>query len=303
MFQCGKQALPILILLCAAGNAQPNNSPVQAPSTAKPPIQIFATIATKGGSSVLPNSSKLNATVDKQPAQVLSLRPAKDEKLLFAVMVDVSGSERARAQLIKDVATGIFEGLSNNQCHGYLVLVDQTVQRSTRPLQPSEVAAMIDKVGFGGGTALFDGIAQISDKVLGVSQNPDTPRRILILLSDGDDNDSHLTFANAEEVAEREGVAVFSLVADTAPGPGSPGFSGSSQGEEILRQVSKDTGGREIVVNKLSEGIAPLLAAIQGQSVLTIVPSQAADQKLHSLVVKTTEKDISVSVPAHILLR
>jgi Ca-activated chloride channel homolog len=234
----------------------------------------------------------LNAALDKQPAQVLSLRPAKDENLLFAVMVDVSRSESARAQLIKDVATGIFEGLSNNQCHGYLALVNQTVQRSTRPLQPSEVAAMIDKVGFGGGTALFDGIAQISNRVLGVSQNPDTPRRLLILLSDGDDNYSHLTLANAEEVAEREGVAVFSLAE----------FSDSGQGEGVLRQVSKDTGGREIVVNKLSEGIAPLLAAIQGQSVLTIVPSQAADQKLHSLVVKTTEKGISVSVPAHIPL-
>jgi hypothetical protein len=53
---------------------------------------------------------------------------------------------------------------------------------------------------------------------------------------------------------------------------------------------------------KLGDGVAPLIAAIQGQSVLSIVPSQAADQKLHSLAVKTTEKDLSVSVQAHILL-
>lgn len=292
MFQHGKQVLPVLILLCATGSAQPNNSAAPASSVAESPIQIYATISAKDGPTVAPAASTLNIAVDKQRAQVHSLRPAKDDELLFAVMVDDSSSEKPRAQSIKDAAGQIFQGLLSGQSRGYLVLVDQTVQPSKRPLQPSEVQGMIDKIGFGGGSALFDGIGQTCAQILERSQNPDTPRRVLIVLSDGDDNYSHLTFSKAEEAAEREGVAIFSLSE----------FSPSTAGAAILKQASRDTGGRDIFVNKLSEGVAPLLAAIQGQQVLSIVPSQRADQKLHSLVVKTTEKGISISVPARIML-
>jgi Mg-chelatase subunit ChlD len=230
--------------------------------------------------------------LDKQQAQVTSVRPAKDEKLLFAVIVDVSGSRMPQAQSIKDAAFRIFQGLSSDRSQGYLVLLDQLVTPSNRPLNASEVQIAIDKIGFGGGTALYDGIERTCTQTLGRSQNPTTPRRILILLSDGDDDYSHLTLAKADEAAEREGVSVFSLA--TSPL--------SIQGEASLKQASKDTGGRAFFVNQLSGGVVPLLAAIQGQSILNIVPSQAANQKLHSLVVRISEKDLSVSVPARILL-
>jgi Ca-activated chloride channel homolog len=292
MIQLGKQVLWGSIFACAAGHAQSNIPAAQAPVAARLPVQVFATMSTKDGSVATPATSTLQAAIDKQPAQVLLLRPVKDDKLLFAVLIDISSSEASKEQPIKDAALRLFQGLSNEQSYGYLVLVNQLVLPSKRPLQPSEVQATLDRIRFYGGTALYDGIGQICTQILGISQNPDTPRRVLILLSDGDDNYSHLTFAKAEEAAEREGVAIFSLAESSSP----------SKGEASLKQASKDTGGREIVVNKLSEGIAPLLTAIQGQLVLSIAPSQAADQKLHSLAVKTTEKDISVSVPAHILL-
>jgi Ca-activated chloride channel family protein len=261
-------------------------------AAAKPPVQIFATIVTKDGSTALPAPEIFNVSLDKQQAQVVSLRPAKDEKLLFAVIVDISSSGKAQAQSIKDAAIRIFQGLSSDRSQGYLVLLDHLVMPSKRPLQPSEVQTVVNNIGFGGGTALFDGIEQTCTQTLGRSQNPNTPRRVLILLSDGDDNYSHITLAKADEAAEREGVAVFSLATSLS----------SSQGEAILKQASKDTGGRAVLVKQLLEGIAPLLAGIQGQSILSIVPSQAADQKLHSLMVRTTEKDLSVSVPARILL-
>jgi Ca-activated chloride channel family protein len=292
MIRRGKQIVWSSILVCAAAHAQTNLATAQSPVIRTPPVQVFVSISAKDGSAASPALTTLSVLLDRQPAQVVSLQPAKDEKLLFAVIVDDSSSERTRQQSIKDAAIRIFQGLLDDQSHGYLVLVDQTVQPSKRPLQPSEVQATIDKIGFGGGTALFDGIAQTCSQILGRSQNPDTPRRVLILLSDGDDNYSHLTFAKSEEIAEREGVAVFSLAER----------SSSNQGAATLTQVSKDTGGRDILVNKLSEGIAPLLSAIRGQQSLDILPSQKADQKFHSLVVKTTEKGISVSVPAHIPL-
>jgi hypothetical protein len=292
MLQFGKRFLSGLIFLGAAANAQSSNPAAQAPLVGRPPIQIFAAISTKNGSIETPAPSTLNAFIDKQPVQVLSLRPAKDDKLLFAMLVDVSGSGWEKGQSIKDAAMRLFQGLSNEQSQGYLLLLNQQVMLSKRPLQPSEVQSTLDLIRFYGGTALYDGIAQTCTLTLNASQNPGTPRRVLIVLSDGDDNESHLTLAKAEEACEREGVAIFSLAEP----------SDSKKGGTALTQVSHDTGGVEVFVNKRSDGIAPLLVAIQGQSVLSIQPSQAADRELRSLVVKTTEKDISVSVPAHVLL-
>jgi hypothetical protein len=289
-----RAAFVVFLLLSSPvlGQERSNETPLAA---GKPSIPIYASIVAKDGSTTTPAPEIFSVLLDKQQAQVTSVRPAKDEKLLFAVIVDVSGSRSPQAQSIKDAAFRIFQGLSSDRSQGYLVLLDQRVTPSNRPLnasEASEVQTAIDKIGFGGGTALYDGIERTCTQTLGRSQNPTSPRRILILLSDGDDDYSHLTLAKADEAAEREGVAVFSLA--TSPL--------SSQGEASLKQASKDTGGRAFFVNQLSGGVEPLLAAIQGQSILNIVPSQAANQKLHSLVVRISEKDLSVSVPARILL-
>jgi len=222
----------------------------------------------------------------------MSLRPAKDDKLLFVLLVDISTSETPKAQAIKDAAVKLFDGLSTGDSKGYLVLFNQSVMPSKRPLLTSEVQATMDQIKFNGGTAVYDGIAQSCTQILSAAQHPDSPRRILIVLSDGDDNYSHITFTQAEQAAQHEGVAIFSLAE----------FSASSKGETILKQVSRDTGGREVFVNKLPDGIASLLTAIQNQWVLSIAPSQAADQKLHSLSVKKSQKDLSIDAPSHIQL-
>jgi len=234
----------------------------------------------------------LSVTIDKRPVQLVSLRPAKDDKLLFVLLVDISTSQAPKAQSIKDAAVRIFDGLSTGGNQGYLVLMNQLVMPSKRPLQTSEVQATLDQIRFNGGTAVYDAIAQSCTNILAASRNLDYPRRDLIVLSDGDDNYSHLTFLQAEEAAQREGIAIFS----------SAEFSSESKGEAVLKQASRDTGGRDVFVNKLPDGVAPLLAAIQDQWVLNITPAQAADQKLHSLSVKTSEKDLSIAEPSRIPL-
>jgi hypothetical protein len=237
----------------------------------------------------------LAVSIDKRPAQIVSVLPAKDDRLLFAVMLDISSSMVPREKAVKDAAVQIFRGLSNDQSQGYLVLMNKSSYPSKRPLQPSEVEAELAQIRFNGRTALYDGIAQTCTQTLGMSRNPDTPRRVLILLSDGGDNASQVLLDKVGEIAEREGVAIFSLAEY-------PSSDSEEQERLDLRQFGRDTGGMAIQPGKLGDGVAPLIAAIQGQSVLSIVPSQAADQKLHSLAVKTTEKDLSVSVQAHILL-
>ena len=73
--------------------------------------------------------------------------------------------------------------------------------------------------------------------------------------------------------------------------------------DTINRCGWSDGYGQPIRIDKLSDGVNTLLHAIQEQWVLDILPHQARDQKLHSLTIKSSEKDVQLSAPVQILLQ
>jgi hypothetical protein len=75
------------------------------------------------------------------------------------------------------------------------------------------------------------------------------------------------------------------------------------RGEQFLKEASHNTGGREISSQNLTEGVTPLLSAIEEQWALSFVPVQSPDHKLHSLAIKTSQNNLYVSAPAHIVLQ
>jgi Mg-chelatase subunit ChlD len=132
--------------------------------------------------------SELSVSVDKQTAQVNTLRAAKSDALLFAVVVDASKSDAGGAALIKKAALQLFQGLSTDGNRGYLVLFNVSVAISHKPLQVSEAQSVLDATKFDGGTAVYDAIEQTCIQRLSRSGNPDTPRRVILLIPDGEDN-------------------------------------------------------------------------------------------------------------------
>jgi Ca-activated chloride channel family protein len=258
-------------------------------------VQVLLTASDKRDSHVVLAQSELSVSVDKQPGQVNTLRAAKSDALLFAVVVDTSRSDAGGAALIKKAALQLFQGLSTGGNQGYLVLFNHSVAMSKKPLPVSQAQSALDATNFSGGTAVYDAIEQTCIQKLGRSGNPDTPRRVVLLISDGEDNSSHVTHTTAEETAEKEGVAVFSLITESSlAGP---------RGEHFMKEVSQDTGGRAISVKNPMDGVAPLLTAIEDQWALSFVPAQPLDQKLHSFGIKTSQKDVRISAPAHIFVQ
>jgi|SRR5579871_885945 len=290
-----KQLLCGVVLFSAVSSRE--QTTVQKPQS--PPdnksVRVFLTASDKRDSPVVLAQSELSVSVDKQPGQVNTLRAAKSDALLFAVVVDTSKSDAGGAALIKKAALQLFRGLSTGGNQGYLVLFNASVATSKQPLQISQAQSVLDAANFSGGTAVYDAIEQTCIQKLSRAGNPDTPRRVILLISDGEDNQSHVTHTAAEETAEKEGVAVFSLITESSlAGP---------QGEHFMKEVSQDTGGRAIGVKIPMDGVAPLLTAIEDQWALSFVPAQSLDQKLHSLGIKTSQKDVRISAPAHIFVQ
>jgi VWFA-related protein len=279
----------LLLGIASQNQAVAQGTPLQPPANSA--IEVYLTAAGKADSAAILTPTELSATIDKQPAQVTSIRSAKDEKLLFALLIDRSTSRGSQAKSIKEAAMHLFQSLATGENQGYLVVFNEKVLFSNRALQLSEARETINGTQFGGGTALYDAIWTTCRDIISRTQKPDFTRRAIILITDGDDNVSHVKHTEVVEIAEKKGVAIFSLATPTL------------SGERILSEISNSTGGKAIFDKNLEEGIAPLLTAIHNQWVLSLVPQQAPDQKLHSLTVKTTQRGVSLIAPEKILLR
>lgn len=268
--------------------------PVRAQTApAAPPLTIFFIASTTNHASFA--SGDLSVTVDKKPAQILSVRPAKTDKLLFALLIDVSGSQMKDARPIRETATQIFQQLSSRGDVGYLGTFNDSVHLSAAPMAAGDVARTLADTEFGKRTALFDAIGACALQ-LSRQAHPDFPRRVIIVITDGGDNNSHLTPEKAKAAVEREGIAVFSLgIIDAGAATVE-----EQAGPALLRVLSHATGGEVVTPRTVGEAVTGLLSALDQQWEITIAPPAVPRGKLYKLSVKTTPKRVQIVAPDHI---
>lgn len=129
-------------VLCGAlllGTASQNPVAAQASRSDTPPVEVYFTVRGKGNSSPVPDLSQLSVSLDKQPALASSLRSANGDKLLFALLVDISGSGAAVAPEIKQAALQLFQGLLAEGAMGDLVVFNTKIEMSKAPVNLVEV--------------------------------------------------------------------------------------------------------------------------------------------------------------------
>jgi len=120
----------------------------------------------------------------------------------------------------------------------------------------------------GGGTAMYDALYfACRDKLLKKAQNGPT-RRAIILLSDGDDNQSHVTREEAIEMAQRAEVIVYAI---------STNVSGSKgPGDKVLERIADATGGRAFFpfqLRDVSNAFADIQEELRSQYAVSYKPA------------------------------
>lgn len=256
------------------------------------PITVYITVT--GNSVALPlDKSLLRAEIDKKPAKIESVRPVNSDPLLFVVLMDESASVRPNFDTVKDASLTIFKGLSAGAGNlGSLDFFNDVLSFTSRPVTTQEAQRLLARESPRGGTALYDSLGQLSLGVLSRSKNPESPRRAIIVITDGDDNASKLKFDEGLPRAQEEGIAIFVLCTDP-----------HGRGEHVLSELSAKTGGQEVRPRSIAEGAAPLLNAIAAQWAVTILPQQIPDEKLHTLSIHSEQTHLLLSAPAKIPLQ
>lgn len=198
--------------------------------------------------------------------QPLSFFASESVPVDIALVLDTSGSMSADLPLVQEAAKGLVRALRDGD-RGAVVSVNSVVDMPQRfTTDHAGVAAAIDALRTSGSTALYDAM-YIVLKEFGREQQRhiDVRRQVLVLLSDGDDNASHVSADEVTELAKRAGVNIYIIaikrpttVPSTVwrdPEPQRAAFT--------MRALAQDAGGRIFFPTMAGELPAIYLAIAQ----------------------------------------
>lgn len=239
------------------------------------------------------NESDFNILDDHKPPQsIISFNRQTDLPIEMGLLIDVSGSVRGRFDFEQEAATGFLQHVIRPNFDKAFVLGfnahGELAQDFTDNV--SLLSAGVRKLHDGGGTALYDAIYRAcKDKLL--KDKPDHPiRKAIVILSDGEDNQSEVSRAQAIEMAQRAEVLIYAISTDD---------SGLVlRGDEILQQLADATGGRAFFPYKMKDithSFSSIEEELRSQYVVSYKPSDFdADGRYRSIEITSLKKDLQV---------
>jgi len=148
----------------------------------------------------------------KPPLKVLQFSPGSKLPLRLALLIDTSGSVQSRFSFEKHAAAKFVERMLIGSSDLSFIEGFSGDVNVTQDFSPDPVALGkgIDKLTNGGGTSMFDAISFACWKL---AEYPESERvaRVLVVLSDGEDNSSHSSLKQTIDVAEKTGVTVYAI--------------------------------------------------------------------------------------------
>jgi len=194
-----------------------------------------------------------------KPQEIRYFSKQSDLPLRIGMLLDTSNSIRERIKFEQDASVSfLFSVLRRNKDEASVMTFDdepQIIQAFT-----SDTGALRDQImgtRAGGGTAIYDAIYEACSKQLNHPPRPpgdlpDVVRRVMILISDGEDNLSLHTRSEAIELAQRTSVVIYTIststqwvaLEETNPEKTSNRKFHLTDGDKILQDLAEQTGGR-----------------------------------------------------------
>jgi VWFA-related protein len=224
----------------AVDPAAPADEPVATIRTGTNEVNVVFTVTDKHGKRItdLKQSDFKILDDNKPPDVVRSFHAEANLPLQVGLLIDASNSVRDRFKFEQESAIEFLnQTVRRRYDRAFVVGFDATPEVTQDFTDDTEkLAHGVRELRPGGGTALYDAIYfACRDKLMKAPK--DVPvRRAIILLSDGDDNLSHVSREEAIEMAQRAEAVIYTI---------STNVSGTkSQYDKILERVADATGGR-----------------------------------------------------------
>ena len=228
----------------------------------------------------------------KPPQTIVNFRQQTDLPLQLGLLIDTSGSVHGRFQFEQDAAIGFLQHtIRAHYDHAFVTGFNSrshVAQDFTDDV--SLLAAGIQRLQDGGGTALYDAVYLACKERL-LKDDLDHPvRRAIIVVSDGEDNQSEHSRGQAIEMAQRAQVIIYTISTDD---------SGLIlRGDKILEQLADSTGGRAFFPFKMKDiksSFSAIEDELRSQYVVSYHPADFdADGRYRSIEITALKKDLQV---------
>jgi VWFA-related protein len=183
----------------------------------------------------------------KKPQNILEFSAESDLPLRLAILIDTSNSIRERFRFQQEAATAFIDGTVRPRQDKALVVSFDTGTELVTDL--TDDIGLLEKAVLGlrpgGGTSMYDAIfVACRDKLM-----QDQPlykfRRAMVILSDGEDNQSTHTRDQALEMAQKADVTIYTISTNIT--------RIESEGDKVLRYFAAETGGQVFFPFKASD--------------------------------------------------
>lgn len=246
-----------------SGSSKPDSKDSEPVSTIRVftnEVNVVFTVTDKHGRRITDLKQNDFQVLDdnKPPAQIVSFHAETNLPLQVALLIDASNSVRDRFKFEQESAVEFLNQTVRPHYDQALVIGFDATPEVTQDFTDDTMllAHGVRELRPGGGTALYDALYYTCrDKLL---KTPTTGpvRRAVILLSDGEDNLSHVTREEAIEMAQRAEAIVYTI---------STNVSGTkSAGDKVLERIADATGGHAFFPFQIRE-VANSFAEIQDE--------------------------------------
>jgi Ca-activated chloride channel family protein len=258
-------------------------------------VNLIFTVTDKHG-NFIPNLRQSDfALLDDQkaPARITSFTQQTNLPLRVGVVIDASTSIRTRFKFEQQASTEfLLETLKSRSDRAFVMGFDSTPQVTqdwTNNLDALESG--VNKLRPGGGTALFDAVyTACRDKLLDVSRGQEPVRRAMVLISDGNDNQSRAYIDDAIKMCQRAETIVYAISTNWTPSRG--------KGDDVLQKMAEATGGRAFYppsIDDIAVGFTSIEEELRSQYALTYTPADfKADGAFRTIYLYANDRRYSV---------
>jgi VWFA-related protein len=228
----------------------------------------------------------------KPPLSIRSFRAETNLPLRVGLLVDASNSIRDRFKFEQEAAIEFLNQIIHQQDEAFVMGFDTTPEVTQNFTGNTEALSKgVRMLRPGGGTALYDAVySACRDEIIAKDTSKFETRRAIILLSDGDDNQSRVSREESVEMAQKAGVIIYTISTNT---------SGQKlKGDKVLEHFAEETGGRAFFpfkIQDVSDAFSQIQDELRSQYAVSYKPAElASNGKYHSIQILADNKKYKV---------
>lgn len=233
----------------ASAPAADDTLPVQTFHSRSDEVNVIFTVTDKHNKFIkdLKQSEFKILDNNRPPKQIMNFSAETDLPLRVGLLIDASNSIRDRFLFEQDAAIEFLHQIIRPRTDKAFVLAFDEVWDLTQDFTGDldKLTKGVRVIRPGGGTALWDAVFYACRDKLMKERETGPVRKAIILVSDGDDNQSRVLRQEAIEMAQRAGVIVYTISTNLSNNP--------DEGDRSLKMLAEATGGQAFFPFKLQD--------------------------------------------------